>query len=81
MQTFHFLRFYDVGYEDGHEHGKIHGRIEGKQLGKEKGFEMWEEMGFYEGFAKLWKAASEDKEGKDRFTFPLHQPIVGLHLI
>lgn len=41
------------------EHGKIHGRIEGREFGKTKGFEMWEELGFYEGFANVWKAASE----------------------
>jgi len=28
-------------------------------LGREKGFEMWEEIGFYEGFAKGWKAILE----------------------
>ncbi|EJD00281.1 uncharacterized protein FOMMEDRAFT_90782 [Fomitiporia mediterranea MF3/22] len=60
-----FTRFYDVGYKDGVEHGKIHGRIEGRELGREKGFEMWEELGFYEGFAKFWDAASHRQEGKD----------------
>ncbi|KAL5501128.1 hypothetical protein ACEPAH_9515 [Sanghuangporus vaninii] len=59
------LRFYDSGYLDGVEHGKIHGSIEGRQLGREKGFEMWEELGFYEGFAKLWKTLSEHGKGKD----------------
>ena len=49
-------RFYSIGFVDGLEHGKIHGRVEGRQLGREKGFEMWEELGFYEGFAKLWKS-------------------------
>jgi len=49
--------FYDHGYEDGHGHGRIHGLIEGRALGREKGFEMWEELGFYEGFALLWKFA------------------------
>jgi hypothetical protein len=29
--------------------------IEGRALGGEKGFEMWEELGFYEGFARMWK--------------------------
>ena len=28
-------------------------------MGREKGFEMWEELGFYEGFAKLWRAIAE----------------------
>ena len=31
-----------------------------RQLGKEKGFEMWEELGFYEGFAKLWKSVADN---------------------
>lgn len=62
------LRFYDVGYSDGLQHGKLHGNIEGRQLGREKGFEMWEELGFYEGFASLWKAVSEDGRGKDKYA-------------
>jgi predicted transposase YdaD len=49
-------RFYDEGYRDGFSHGRIHGLIEGRALGGEKGFEIWEELGFYEGFAKTWRA-------------------------
>ncbi|TFK51347.1 hypothetical protein OE88DRAFT_1659290 [Heliocybe sulcata] len=49
-------RFYDNGYKDGFAHGRIHGLIEGRALGREKGFEMWEELGFYEGVAAMWKA-------------------------
>ncbi|KAK0479683.1 hypothetical protein IW261DRAFT_1551401 [Armillaria novae-zelandiae] len=56
--------FYDSGYQDGFEHGRIHGLIEGRALGREKGFEMWEELGFYEGFAKTWRAVYV-KQGKD----------------
>ncbi|KAJ3500045.1 hypothetical protein NLJ89_g9964 [Agrocybe chaxingu] len=48
--------FYEAGYADGHAHGRIHGLIEGRALGREKGFEMWEELGFYEGFARTWSA-------------------------
>ncbi|TFK69912.1 DUF1715-domain-containing protein [Pluteus cervinus] len=48
--------FYDQGYEDGHAHGRIHGLIEGRALGREKGFEMWEELGFYQGFATMWRS-------------------------
>ncbi|KDQ52496.1 hypothetical protein JAAARDRAFT_138560 [Jaapia argillacea MUCL 33604] len=59
--------FYDSGYEDGFNHGRIHGLIEGRALGREKGFEMWEEVGFYEGFAKLWKAIyTRDRRFDDR---------------
>ena len=56
-------RFYDEGYQDGFSHGRIHGLIEGRALGREKGFEMWEELGFYEGFAKTWMAVLV-KQGK-----------------
>ncbi|KAK7464151.1 peroxisomal copper amine oxidase [Stygiomarasmius scandens] len=48
--------FYDSGYKDGFDHGRIHGLIEGRALGREKGFEMWEEIGFYEGFALMWRS-------------------------
>ena len=47
-------RFYTAGYEDGYAHGRLHGLIEGRALGAEKGFELWEELGFYEGAARLW---------------------------
>lgn len=50
--------FYNEGYSDGFAHGRIHGLIEGRALGREKGFEMWEELGFYEGFARLWTSAN-----------------------
>ncbi|KAG5341653.1 Oral cancer-overexpressed protein 1 like protein [Termitomyces sp. T112] len=61
--------FYETGYEDGFAHGKIHGLIEGRALGRAKGFETWEELGFYEGFALMWKAIYE-KQGRagDRAT-------------
>ncbi|KAF7304638.1 DUF1715-domain-containing protein [Mycena kentingensis (nom. inval.)] len=50
------VRFFDAGYSDGYAHGRIHGLIEGRALGREKGFEMWEELAFYEGFARTWLA-------------------------
>ncbi|KAI9451598.1 hypothetical protein F5148DRAFT_1277688 [Russula earlei] len=53
-------RFYTVGYEEGYAHGRLHGLIEGRALGTEKGFELWEELGFYEGVARLWTAVSSD---------------------
>jgi len=65
--------FYKVGYEDGYAHGRLHGLIEGRALGAEKGFELWEELGFYEGAARLWTAAaSTDAGGVDRciLTYP-----------
>ncbi|KAF7794661.1 hypothetical protein EIP86_005799 [Pleurotus ostreatoroseus] len=57
--------FYDQGYQDGFAHGHIHGLIEGRALGREKGFEMWEELGFYEGFALMWKTISEQQTKTD----------------
>ncbi|KAN0133507.1 DUF1715 domain containing protein [Lactarius tabidus] len=58
--------FYKVGYKDGFAHGRLHGLIEGRTLGAEKGFELWEELGFYEGAARLWTAAvSTDAGGVD----------------
>ncbi|CAG8705547.1 10941_t:CDS:2, partial [Acaulospora colombiana] len=57
-------QFYDIGYRDGFEHGRVHGLIEGRSLGKEKGFEMWEEVGFYMGFATIWKAVLDSQTEK-----------------
>ncbi|KAH8980458.1 DUF1715-domain-containing protein [Lactarius hatsudake] len=58
--------FYKVGYEDGYAHGRLHGLVEGRALGAEKGFELWEELGFYEGAARLWTAvALTDAGGVD----------------
>ncbi|KAN0118990.1 DUF1715 domain containing protein [Russula decolorans] len=58
--------FYTAGYEDGYAHGRLHGLIEGRSLGAEKGFELWEELGFYEGVARLWAAVfSTDSNGTD----------------
>jgi hypothetical protein len=63
-----FLRlvrsFFDTGYAEGHAHGRIHGLIEGRALGREKGFEMWEELGFYEGFARGWMAILQSRTSK-----------------
>ncbi|KAI0354512.1 DUF1715-domain-containing protein [Trametes cingulata] len=60
--------FYEDGYKDGFAHGRIHGAIEGRALGREKGFEMWEELGFYEGFAMMWKAIVESQPVQDERT-------------
>ncbi|KAH9847768.1 DUF1715-domain-containing protein [Lenzites betulinus] len=60
--------FYEEGYKDGYDHGRIHGSIEGRALGREKGFEMWEELGFYEGFAMMWKAITESQARQDERT-------------
>jgi len=64
-------RFYTAGYEDGYAHGRLHGLIEGRALGAEKGFELWEELGFYEGAARVWTAVfSTDSNGKDAYVSP-----------
>ena len=60
--------FYDSGFQDGFEHGRIHGLIEGRALGREKGFEVWEELGYYEGFALIWRAIHEKKSRQDQFV-------------
>ena len=49
-------RFYDQGYSDGFSHGRIHGLVEGRAVGREKGYEMWEEIAYYEGFARVWES-------------------------
>ncbi|KAF8919511.1 hypothetical protein CPB85DRAFT_1212490, partial [Mucidula mucida] len=59
------VRFFDSGYTDGYEHGRIHGLIEGRALGREKGFEMWEELGYYEGFSRTWRAVLEREQKAD----------------
>lgn len=73
-------RFYDEGYQDGFAHGRIHGLIEGRELGREKGFEMWEELGFYEGFALLWRSIHEIQGGKEESVFDSYPIFPGLNL-
>jgi hypothetical protein len=51
--------FYDEGYAEGHEHGRKHGFAEGRAMGQKVGYELWEEIGFYEGFARMWKRVAE----------------------
>ena len=66
VQTKKKKRFYTAGNEDGYAHGRLHGLNEGRALGTEKGFELWEELGFYEGAARLWAAIfSTDSNGTD----------------
>ncbi|KAF9478903.1 DUF1715-domain-containing protein [Pholiota conissans] len=66
--------FYDAGYADGFAHGRIHGLIEGRALGREKGFEIWEELGFYEGFARTWRALLvKQGRGDDRASQHIRQ--------
>lgn len=61
-----------MGYKEGVQHGRVHGLIEGRALGLEKGFEMWEEVGFYLGFATVWKAfVQSQKEPKYSLDCPL----------
>ena len=38
-------------------------------MGREKGFEMWEELGFYEGFAIMWKAIVESQAVQDECAY------------
>ncbi|KAL7421359.1 hypothetical protein Q5752_004244 [Cryptotrichosporon argae] len=50
-------QFYAQGYDAGFAHGRQHGLFEGRQLGQEKAWEVWEEVGFYEGYARFWAGA------------------------
>lgn len=58
-------KFYDAGFAEGFEHGKMEGHNEGLTYGLEKGYDMWEEIGFYEGFATLWKSIHSKGESPD----------------
>ncbi|KAF9048127.1 DUF1715-domain-containing protein [Hymenopellis radicata] len=64
--------FFDAGYTDGFDHGRIHGLIEGRALGREKGFEMWEELGYYEGFSRTWRAVLERDQNSRAVTHIRH---------
>lgn len=52
--------FYTAGYDEGFAHGRLHGLFEGRQLGQEKAWELWEEVGFYEGYARTYLAKLGD---------------------
>lgn len=49
-------QFYQQGLDAGTAHGELHGLFEGRALGKEKAWELWEEVGYYVGVARFWKA-------------------------
>ena len=49
-------RFYQEGLASGQPHGELHGLFEGRALGREKCWELWEEVGYYQGAALLWRA-------------------------
>jgi Essential protein Yae1, N terminal len=75
-----FSSFFDAGYTDGHAHGRIHGLIEGRAIGREEGYQLWEEIAFYEGFAKLWEGVCKtpDLMGHTNKRFAPRAP-VSLH--
>lgn len=59
--------FYQTGMASGRPHGELHGLFEGRTLGREKAWEMWEEAGYYEGTARVWKSiliANDMKDGR-----------------
>ncbi|KAM0751241.1 DUF1715-domain-containing protein [Meredithblackwellia eburnea MCA 4105] len=62
--------FYDQGFSSGLPHGELHGLFEGRQLGREHSWQIWEEVGYYEGMAILWKhlLISQGKTGTRAFT-------------
>ncbi|BGP39456.1 hypothetical protein JCM10450v2_003418 [Rhodotorula kratochvilovae] len=47
--------FYDQGFQGGLPHGHLHGLIEGRELGRDNAWTLWEEIGYYQGVAALWK--------------------------
>ncbi|POY73788.1 hypothetical protein BMF94_3328 [Rhodotorula taiwanensis] len=49
-------QFYQSGFDSGFPHGQLHGVFEGRELGRDKSWELWEELGYYDGTAKLWTA-------------------------
>lgn len=69
--TSDLCRFYAEGWQSGYDHGRLHGLFEGRELGREKGWEIWEEVGFYEGWARFYlgmlsrKGVVEGGRGKD----------------
>ncbi|BEJ15842.1 hypothetical protein CspHIS471_0504470 [Cutaneotrichosporon sp. HIS471] len=65
-------KFYDEGYADGHAHGAQHGVFEGRQLGREKAWEVWDELGFYEGYARVWLCKLEGKVGRKEVKSASH---------
>ncbi|GMK55833.1 hypothetical protein CspeluHIS016_0208890 [Cutaneotrichosporon spelunceum] len=65
-------KFYDEGYDDGHAHGAQHGIFEGRQLGREKAWEVWDELGFYEGYARVWAARLEGRVGRKEVKSASH---------
>lgn len=61
---------YQQGYTDGHAHGALHGLYEGRELGQEKCFEWWEELGFLEGQAQLWRRLANAQGGAGKKISP-----------
>lgn len=57
-------QFYASGFNSGLPHGELHGLFEGRELGRDKSWELWEEIGYYQGVAQLWKAILK-REGKE----------------
>lgn len=57
-------QFYQRGFDAGRPHGELHGLFEGRELGRDKAWELCEEVGYYEGMARLWKGILE-AQGKD----------------
>ncbi|KAL7337411.1 hypothetical protein BJY59DRAFT_758446 [Rhodotorula toruloides] len=57
-------QFYQRGFDAGLPHGELHGLFEGRELGREKAWELCEEVGYYEGMARLWKGILA-AQGKD----------------
>ncbi|KAI5474650.1 hypothetical protein MNV49_002694 [Pseudohyphozyma bogoriensis] len=70
--------FYQEGYAGGAAHGELHGLFEGRAIGREKGWELWEEVGYYEGVARMWKAILLAKGSQTTRAFSTVEQLLAL---
>ncbi|GAA6008340.1 ribosome biosynthesis protein LTO1 [Rhodotorula paludigena] len=48
-------QFYQRGFAQGLPHGHLHGLFEGRELGRDNSWTLWEEIGYIQGMALVWK--------------------------
>ena len=63
------LRFQDHGYKEGYSLGERSGFEQGRQTGHVKGREVGGEIGFYAGFATMWKAVLQKQQDKPKLRY------------
>ncbi|WFD29270.1 Checkpoint protein hus1 [Malassezia sp. CBS 17886] len=71
---------YTAGYAEGMERGRHFGELDGRALGREKGFELWQEVGYYNGMADVWKRYlhAQPEQGQTRKVHKQLQHIANL---